>query len=95
MKFNLAYTAPINPASTSLILTQPQVWRGLVEKCRKPQMFVAVISDCEIIEESDTGLKRIVTFKPGMGPPAGKVMEVITYHGQTTVCLLYTCVCFG
>jgi hypothetical protein len=43
------------------------------------------MSDSEILEEDDHGLKRVVTFKPGMGPPAGKATEVITYQGQTTV----------
>lgn len=85
MKYNHAYTAPTNPPSASPVLTHEQVWKGLVKKCRRPQDFVAAMSNCEILEESEGGLKRVVTFKPGMGPPAGKVMEIITYHGNTTV----------
>ena len=85
MKIYQAYTAPINPPSASPILTSSQVWQALVEKCHKPQKFVLPIADCEVLEESDVGLKRVVTFKPGMGPPAGKVTEVITYHGQIMV----------
>lgn len=85
MKVNYAYTCPINSPFVSPTLTQSQIWQGLVEKCRKPQDFVPDIADCEVIEESHDGLKRIVTFKPGMGLPAGKVTEVVTYHGQTTV----------
>lgn len=85
MKFNLAFTAPINPTSVTPILSHAQVWAGLVRKCRKPQDMVPVFSDCEVLEENESGLTRIVTFKPGMGPPAGKEKEVITYQGQTTV----------
>lgn len=85
MKFNLAFTAPINPPSASPVLSHAQVWAGLVKKIQKPQDFVPLISDCEILEEYDGGLKRVVTFKPGMGPPSGKTTEIITYHGQTTV----------
>lgn len=85
MKFNIAYTFPINPPSASPVLSHAQVWAGLVKKCRKPQDFVTAISDCEVLEEDDNGLKRVVTFKSGMGPPAGKSTEIITFHGQTTV----------
>ena len=85
MKFNLAFTSPINPTSVSPILTHEQVWAGLVRKCRKPQDMISVLSDCEVLEENENGLTRIVTFEPGMGPPAGKEKEVITYYGQTTV----------
>jgi len=84
MKFNHATTVPINPPSALPVLTHSQVWQGLVKKCRKPQDFIPAMSDCEILEESDKGLKRVVTFKPGMGPPSGKATEIITYHGQTT-----------
>lgn len=89
MKFNLAFTAPINPPSASPALSQGQVWAGLIRKCRKPQEIVPLFSNCEVLEESAEGLKRVVTFKPGMGPPSGKVTEIITYQGQTTVSQIF------
>src|ERR1700676_2458279 len=85
MKFNTAYTAAINPPSASPILSQLQFWDGLIEKCRRPEDSLPVIANCEILEESDNGMKRIVTFRPGMGPPGGKATEIITFHGKTTV----------
>ncbi|KDQ10482.1 hypothetical protein BOTBODRAFT_115704 [Botryobasidium botryosum FD-172 SS1] len=84
MKFNCATTVPVNPPSASPVLTHAQVWKGFVKKCRSPEEFVPAIFESEILEEHDSGLTRRVTFKPGMGPPAGKATEIITYHGQTT-----------
>ncbi|KAI9817565.1 MAG: hypothetical protein M1827_001177 [Pycnora praestabilis] len=72
-------TLPINPPSTTPILSTSQIWQGLVQKCRHPQDFLAAMSDCEVIEENAQGLTRIVTFKEGMGPPAGKVEEKIVF----------------
>jgi len=40
------------------------------------------MADCEVLEESDIGMKRVVRFKPGMGEQA---TEILTYHGQTTI----------
>jgi hypothetical protein len=90
MKFYQAVTAPVNPPSALPILTSSQLWQALVEKCHKPHKFVKAIADCEVLEESDVGLTRVVTFKPGMGPPAGKATEVITYRGQITVGMSHT-----
>jgi hypothetical protein len=45
------------------------------------------IADCEVSEESDVGMKRIMKFKPGMGPPGGIVTEILTFHGESTVCI--------
>lgn len=76
----IASTHPINPSpKTQHTLTVPEIWKGLVLKCHKPQLFVAEMSDCEILSESPTGLRRIVTFKEGKGPPAGRAPEDITY----------------
>lgn len=44
-------------------------------KCRKPELFIASMSACEVLEETDSFMKRAVTFKEGMGPPGGKVIE--------------------
>ena len=58
-------------------------------KCHKPQLFVAEMSDCKVLETHENGLKRIVTFKEGMGPPAGKAEEEIRYFEPLKVCLLF------
>jgi hypothetical protein len=46
------------------------------------------MADCEVLEESDIGMRRVVRFKPGMGEQA---TEILTYHGQTTVCVIPPC----
>jgi len=87
-------TQPINPSPKSQrVLTVPEIWKGLIIKCRKPQLFVAEMSDCEVLEENAKGMKRLVTFKEGMGPPAGKTHEDIVYFepmqvGVFPICLL-------
>merc|ERR1712054_565637 len=48
---NLAYTAPINPAGASPVLTESQVWTGLKRKVRRAHEFVPVIVACEVISE--------------------------------------------
>ncbi|GAA94353.1 uncharacterized protein L969DRAFT_53097 [Mixia osmundae IAM 14324] len=82
MHFDLGYTSPINPAGAEPKLSVSQVWKGLVQKCRAPQAFVPAISECEILSEDDNGLKRMVTFQAGFGPPAGKVEEHITFQHE-------------
>ena len=44
-------------------------------KCRKPELFVAPMSSSKVLEENSTFMKRSVTFKEGMGPPGGEVIE--------------------
>lgn len=86
MKFHVAFTAPINPPSASLKLTRAQVWSGLEKKARDPKRFVPVITECEVVDEHATGLTRIVSFKPGAGPP-GKVKETVNFIKEVRVCL--------
>lgn len=85
MKYNMAFTSPINPPNVYPLLSQSQVWNGLMRKCRRPQDFIDVMSDCNIIQEDAAGMKRIVLFKPGMGPPSNRATEILTFHGQTAV----------
>lgn len=68
-------TYPINPPNASPILTLAEVWEVMLVKCRKPELFVAPIAACEVLEETESTMKRVVTFKEGMGPPAGKAVE--------------------
>lgn len=85
MKYNLTFTSPINPPFVRPALSQMQVWEGLLRKCRRPQDFLDILDDCHIINEDDGGMKRIMYFKPGMGPPSNQTTEVLTFHDQKSV----------
>ncbi|KAK0702827.1 hypothetical protein B0H67DRAFT_637878 [Lasiosphaeris hirsuta] len=76
--FNLGYTAPINPSGASPILTPSQIWAGLQRKVRHAEEFVPLFSTCEVLseeppatEEEPYTIIRLVTVRPGAGPPGG------------------------
>ncbi|KAI6089792.1 DUF1857-domain-containing protein [Hypoxylon rubiginosum] len=75
--FNLAYTAPINPAGATPTLTVPQVWAGLQRKVRRAQDFVPIIEECNVLSEEteprtgNLAVTREVRFKAGFEPSAG------------------------
>ena len=79
-------TYPINLPNASPILTLAEVWKAMQVKCRKPELFVAPISACEVLEETDSFMKRTVTFREGMGPPGGKVVEDMDIRAPWKVC---------
>ena len=87
-----ASTAPVNPhplPDRAPTLTIPQIWAGLLEKCRNPHKgFVAVMTDCEVLSETETEVERLVTFKSGGSMAAGKVKEKIVLGKSMRVCLL-------
>ena len=92
-------TCPINPPDASPILTVEEVWEVMMLKCRKPELFVAPMSGSKVLEENPTSMKRSVTFKEGMGPPGGEVIEDLQIRKPWKVppsallpgcCLLYT-----
>ena len=68
-------TCSINPPNASPLLTIDEVWEVMMLKCRKPELFVAPMSGSKVLEENPTFIKRSVTFKEGMGPPGGEVIE--------------------
>lgn len=78
-------TYPVNPSNASPTLTLTELWEVMQIKCRKPQLFVAPMSACEVLEETDSSMKRAVTFKEGMGPPGGKVIEELDIHAPWKV----------
>lgn len=80
----LAYTAPVNPAGTTQVLTHAQVWAGFQRKIRRPYEFVPAIESAEVISEKENSLTREVVFKAGAGP-AGKVKEVCISHAPCRV----------
>ncbi|KAI1413229.1 DUF1857-domain-containing protein, partial [Hypoxylon sp. FL1857] len=88
--FNLAYTAPINPAGATPALTLAQVWTGLQRKVHRAQEFVPVIEECNVLSEETvegTGnlkVTREVRFKAGSEPASGAggtlVKEVVVHY---------------
>ncbi|KZP14485.1 hypothetical protein FIBSPDRAFT_796597 [Athelia psychrophila] len=88
MKYSLVYTSPINSPRAYPPLSHAQVWKGLMRKCRRPQDFLAVLAGCQILHEDAHGMKRVMLFKPGMGPPSNQATELLTFHGQTTIDIL-------
>ena len=79
-------TSPVNPPNASPVLTLAQVWEVMQIKARKPQLFVAPISACEVLEENDSFLKRVATFTEGMGPPGGRITEDVNLRAPWKVC---------
>ncbi|KAF1987903.1 DUF1857-domain-containing protein [Aulographum hederae CBS 113979] len=75
VKIHLAYTAPINPPSASPLLTEAQIWQGLVRKVRRAYEYVPIITRCDVVSEKEGEITRVVNFKEGTGPP-GDVREV-------------------
>ncbi|KAH0836119.1 hypothetical protein AYO21_02759 [Fonsecaea monophora] len=61
---NIAYTAPINPPSTSPKLTISQIWQGLELKIRAGQDFVGgALLSTDVISESKDEQGRPVTVR--------------------------------
>ena len=56
-------TYPINPRGAEPALTLSQFWEIMIIKCRHPELFVDPISSSEVLEETDTFIKRVVMFK--------------------------------
>ena len=79
-------TSPVNPPNASPVLTLAQLWEVMQIKVRKPELFVAPISGCEVLEEKESFVKRLVSFREGMGPPGGKVTEDVDLRAPWKVC---------
>lgn len=72
---NLAFTAPINPQGTTR-LTIPQIWAGLLLKCRSAETFVpAAIQSTTVLSD---------TVDPATGNPV-VVREVLFRESQKLV----------
>lgn len=76
VKLHLSYTSKINPAGATPVLNQAQIWAGLQRKIRFAQEFVPVIESCDVLEDKDGIVTRVVKFKPGAGPK-DKAREVV------------------
>lgn len=56
-------TSPINPAGAEPFLSIEQFWEVLVIKTRQPELFVKPIASAKILEETETTIKREVSFR--------------------------------
>ena len=56
-------TFPFNPPGAEPILNTAQIWEALLLKCRQPELFLSPISSSEVLEETDTTIKRTITPK--------------------------------
>ena len=86
-------TLPINPPSSTPILTLAQIWSTLQLKCRKPELFVAPMSRSEVLSETPTYIERVVEFNEGMGPPGGKMTEELQIRAPWKVCKYIAALC--
>lgn len=82
---NLGYSAPVNPAGVLPILTPAQVWSGLCAKVRRAELFVPLITACEVLSDDASNpdeqvVTRRVTFSRNIGGSAGS-----SGGGPTTV----------
>ncbi|KAG8791016.1 hypothetical protein FRC12_010360 [Ceratobasidium sp. 428] len=72
MSFNLAYTESF-PEGTKI--TKEQIFEALRHKARDPSKFVPAIVGCEVLEETPTSIKSIVTAKNGT-----IIQEEVTFY---------------
>ena len=80
----VAYTAQINPAGVTPVLTRAQVWKGLQRKVRRAQDFVTVINDCTVLEDKGSVVVREAKFAAGPDSVPGREGKTIR-----EVCKLY------
>lgn len=96
VNIHIAYTAPINPPSSSPHLTRAQVWAALQRKIRHATEFVPQITACTVLaEEEDVegggGKAVVVTREVRIGGSVeGKegdqlVREVVKSYGDSWV----------
>ena len=60
--YALSASMEVNPAGTMPILTQDQVWRGLVMKAENAVPFVPGMQDCRVLERHADGLLREIAI---------------------------------
>lgn len=83
----LAYTAPVNPASTTTKITQTQLWNGLHRKVRHAEEFVggAIKSTKVVSESTDEHGREVVTRDVVFSEGDRQAREVCTFSPQMCV----------
>lgn len=59
----LSQTCPVNPPDATPVLSVAELWQALRLKCRQPELFLTVVSDSRVVEETPTSIKREMTLK--------------------------------
>ncbi|MDB5409527.1 MAG: hypothetical protein JWL84_4439 [Rhodospirillales bacterium] len=62
--YTLSVSVDVNPDGATPLLTQAQVWRGLVMKAENAVLFVPSMKSCEVLERHAGGLLREVVNGP-------------------------------
>ncbi|KDQ18305.1 hypothetical protein BOTBODRAFT_42084 [Botryobasidium botryosum FD-172 SS1] len=80
----------VNPPTESVKLSARQVYNGLVAKARDERGFVPLVEDCELLEETETGLLRRTTYKVDENSPGGVAkrppsLEKVEFYPPTSV----------
>ncbi len=60
--YTLSVALEVNPAGATPILTQAEVWRGLVMKAENGALFVPSMRACEVLERDAQGLLREIVI---------------------------------
>lgn len=89
VNIHIAYTAPINPAGASPVLSKTQIYAGLERKVHYAQEFVPVIESCKVVEEKDGVVVRDVVFKDGAGPKKHAREWVRSYWPAWVCCFFF------
>jgi hypothetical protein len=58
--YTMAYSLPVNPPGTGVVLTRERVWDGLVMKAENALPFVPSMQECTVLERFAGGLVRRV-----------------------------------
>lgn len=83
---HVAFTAPVNPPSTTPLITRLQLWAGLERKVRHAQDFVPVFTDCQVLKEESNHGNTVITRRAMIKDGA---MEHVKERYIEEVCTLY------
>ncbi|KAL7916853.1 hypothetical protein GGI35DRAFT_50086 [Trichoderma velutinum] len=84
---NIAFTAPINPAGSGLVLKREQVWAALLLKIRSAETFVprAIQSTTVIAESTDPSGNSVTVREIVFTEDQRKVRETVTAYEPSRV----------
>lgn len=82
--YNLSHAIRINPEGAEPKLTREQVWRGLEMKAENALPFVNGMTQCDVIERTDTTILREVTFMGGQSQEFITLFAPVKVHFNRT-----------
>jgi hypothetical protein len=77
--FTYSASIDVNPPGSAIVLTHPQVWRGLEIKAEAAIPFVPGMTHCEVLERYDDGFLREVVIR------GERLQERITFTAPNQV----------